>query len=87
MKTPRFFNEQINILKTRDTRIQIATAARPTRNNNRPGRQWDLICGGSKGDISEILRSLREENRRLRRQINELIHENRALTWIIEKRR
>jgi len=87
MKTPRFFNEQINTMKMRNMKVQVTTLARPNKSNNRPVRQRDLSRGSLGEDFSESLRSLREENRRLRRQINELIQENRALTWIIEKRR
>ena len=85
--TKRFTEEQIiGILKSHERGVKLADLLRQHGIAEQTFYRWKSKYGGMDVSDAKKLKQLEEENRRLKQLVGELILDNQALKWVIEKK-
>ena len=87
MKRSRFTEEQIiTILKKQEAGVKLADICREHGISTGTFYQWRSKFGGMEVSEAKKLRSLEDENRRLKQIVADLTLDNHALKYVVEKK-
>lgn len=82
----RFSEEQIiGILKQYEKGVKVADLIRQHNISEQTFYRWKSKFGGMEISDAKKLKSLEDENRRLKQLVADLTLDNQALKWVIEK--
>ena len=87
MKKSRFTEEQIiGILNAHERGLSVQDLIRQYGISEQTFYRWKSKYGGMEVSEAKRLKSLEEENRKLKQIVGELTLDNKALRWILEKK-
>lgn len=87
MKKLRFTEEQIiGILNAHERGLNVQELIRQYGISEQTFYHWKSKYGGMEANDAKRLKSLKEENRKLKQIGGELTLDNKALRWILEKK-
>lgn len=87
MKKSRFTEEQIiGILNARERGLSVQDVIRQYGISEQTFYRWKSKYGGMEVNDAKRLKTLEEENRKLKQIVGELTLDNKALRWILEKK-
>ena len=87
MKQARFTEEQIiGILNAHERGLGVQELTRQYGISEQTFYRWKSKYGGMEANDAKRLKTLEEENRKLKQIVGELTLDNKALRWILEKK-
>ena len=87
MKKSRFTEEQIiGILHAHERGLGVQDVIRQYGISEQTFYRWKSKYGGMEVNDAKHLKTLEEENRKLKQIVGELTLDNKALRWILEKK-
>ena len=87
MKKSRFTEEQIiGILNAHERGLGVQDVIRQYGISEQTFYRWKSKYGGMEVNDAKRLKTLEEENRKLKQIVGELTLDNKALWWILEKK-
>ena len=87
MKKSRFSEEQIiGILNAHERGLSVQEIVRQYNISEQTFYRWKSKYGGMEVNDAKKLKSLEEENRKLKQIVGELTLDNKSLRWILEKK-
>ena len=87
MKKSRFTEEQIiGILNAHERGLSVQDVIRQYGISEQTFYRWKSKFGGMEVYEAKRLKTLEEENRKLKQIVGELTLDNKALRWILEKK-
>ena len=87
MKKSRFSEEQIiGILNAHERGLSVQEIVRQYNISEQTFYRWKSKYGGMEVSDARKLKSLEEENRKLKQIVGELTLDNKSLRWILEKK-
>jgi putative transposase len=87
MKKSRFTEEQIiGILNVHERGLGVQDIIRQYGISEQTFYRWKSKYGGMEVNEAKRLKTLEEENRKLKQIVGELTLDNKALRWILEKK-
>ena len=87
MKQSRFTEEQIiGILNAHERGLGVQDLTRQYGISEQTFYRWKSKYGGMEANDAKRLKTIEEENRKLKQIVGELTLDNKALRWILEKK-
>ena len=87
MKQSRFTEEQITgILNAHERGLGVHEFIRQYGISEQTFYRWKSKYGGMEANDAKRLKTIEEENRKLKQIVGELTLDNKALRWILEKK-